>query len=77
MSEPVMITLMICLTAAFISIIFALIVRWVCIVVLSNMPKQPLLDDKYLTIDEFEEYEQIVSEHFKNIENQIGGPNAT
>ena len=77
MSEPVMITLMICLTAAFISIIFALIIRWVCIVVLSNMPKPPLVDDKYLTIDEFEEYEHIVAEHFKNLEDQIGGPDAT
>jgi len=71
MSESVLITLIICLTAIFIGLIFAVSIRWICVVIVSNKARQPIVDEKYLTVDEFEEYENVVSDALKRLEDKL------
>lgn len=71
MTDPVMITLIICFTVIFISLIIAVVIRWICIVTLNN--RQQKSDDEYLTIDEFQEFEQIVANAIHDLDDKIGG----
>ena len=71
MSDQVMITLIICFTVIFVFLILAVIARWFCIVILNN--RQQKSDDEFLTIDEFQEFENIVAGAIKDLEDKIGG----
>lgn len=70
MSDQVMITLIICFTVIFVFLILAVIARWFCIVILNNRQQK---SDEYLTIDEFQEFENIVANAIKELEDRIGG----
>ena len=70
MSDPVMITLIVCFTVIFVCLVFAIVIRWLCIVTLNSHQQAAELDDKYLTIDEFQEFEHIVSEALNKLEHR-------
>jgi len=71
MSDPVMITLIICFTVIFISLIAAVVIRWICVILLNSRMQKSTLDDEYLTVEEFQEYENIVSDIVKSLEDKI------
>lgn len=71
MSDPVMITLIICFTVIFISLIAAVVTRWICVILLNSRMQKSALDDEYLTVEEFQEYENIVSDIVKSLEDKI------
>lgn len=72
MSDPVMITLIICFTVIFVFLILAVIARWFCIVILNNRQNKPMIeDDEYLTIDEFQEYEHTIAAVLRKLEDKI------
>ena len=71
MSESVLITLIICLTAIFIGLILAVSIRWVCVVIVSNKARQPIVDEKYLTVDEFEEFEHTIIDAVHKLEDKL------
>ena len=56
MSEPVLITLMICLTVIFVSLILAIVIRWICVVAMSRPQNIELPMDDFVSVEEFEEY---------------------
>ena len=60
MSDPVLITIIICLTAIFITAMIGIMFRWYCVLLVSS--KAIRQDDEFLTIEEFQEYEHIISD---------------
>lgn len=70
MSDPVMITLIICFTIIFICLLLAVVIRWLCIVTLNSHQQSVDLEEKYLTIDEFQEFEHIVSDALNRLEHK-------
>ena len=75
MSEPVLITLMICLTVIFLGLIAAIVIRWVCIVMMSRPKQIDIPIDAFVTTEEFEEYEAMVSDILHKLEDKIDGHN--
>ena len=73
MSEPVLITLMICLTVIFLGLIAAIVIRWVCIVMMSRPKQIDIPMDAFVTTEEFEEYEAMVSDILHRLEDKIDG----
>ena len=71
MSEPVLITLMICLTVIFVSLILAIVIRWICVVAMSRPQNIELPMDDFVSVAEFENYEHIVSETLHKLEERI------
>lgn len=71
MSEPVLITLMICLTVIFLGLIVAIVIRWVCIVMMSRPKQIDIPIDAFVTTEEFEEYEAMMSDILHKLEDKI------
>jgi len=69
MSEPVLITVIICLTAILITCMLGIMIRWLCILIISS--KSIRDDDKFLTIDEFQEYENIVADALHELKDKL------
>ena len=71
MSENIIIVLMICLTVIFVNLILAVSIRWVCIVVLNNKSNKSMVEDTYLTVDEFEEFEHTMIDAVHKLEDKL------
>lgn len=75
MSESVLITLMICLTVIFLGLIAAIVIRWVCIVMMSRPKQIDIPIDSFVTTEEFEEYEAMMSDILHKLEDKIDAHN--
>ena len=69
MSDPVLITIIICLTAIFITALIGVMFRWLCIIIVSN--KTVRRDDEFLTIEEFQEYENIIADALNDLKDKL------
>jgi len=69
MSEPVLITVIICLTAILITCMLGIMIRWYCVLLVSS--KAIRQDDEFLTIEEFQEYEHIISDALKDLKDNL------
>lgn len=69
MSEPVLITVIICLTVIFVSLLICITLRWLCILLVSSRSVRS--DDEFLTINEFEEYEHIIADALEDLKDKL------